>query len=152
MPIPWVQIAMMVASAVLSEQQASRQRKIKQAQIESEKQRLKASHKIEERKRKEALKRQLAARRARMAASGAGGAGGSGRAILSGLISQSEKQREEAAQQLGWGIGDLNTKSLLNRGNSSLSKGLDLGLKVAPLLPTLDYGNLGSNTTTKGEG
>lgn len=88
--------AISAMSTAIGMQQARSQTKARnraaQARADAQVKQLKTSQQIEERRRKEGLKRNLATQRARFGASGVGGVGGSSDALLRGLSDQTERE------------------------------------------------------------
>jgi len=108
-----VTLAMTAVSMVSAERQANKAEKAQNAQYEAARQRALRQYQLEEEKRKDALKKSLAARRARFGASGTGLSGGSNRALLNGLIAQKDKQTAEARERTGWNLDKLQQRNLL---------------------------------------
>ncbi|MCW9035569.1 MAG: hypothetical protein OQJ97_15220 [Rhodospirillales bacterium] len=122
-------------SASESANQAKRQGNAQKQKEAIQNKRLAETYKIEERKRKEVLKKNLASKRARMSATGYGaGQGGSGSAVLAGLVSKSEQERQDSAKKFGLGLEEIQANNLLKPQGTSLSDGLRLGLQGASLL------------------
>ena len=107
------QTAMAVLSMASANKQASQTEKVQSAQYADARNRALRVYEINEKKRKDELKRALASSRARFGASGTGMGGGSNRALLNGLIAIKDENTANAQEQLGWNLGDLRKRNLL---------------------------------------
>ncbi|MTI08487.1 hypothetical protein [Curvivirga aplysinae] len=114
----WLQIVMMVAAMVLSEKQASQQRKHQKKQLAAQEARAEEQKKLQMKQEKKAHERRQAQLRAKMGASGTSYGGGSSDAILDGMRKQSRENLLTIAEgyQMDKEIGRLNATDGVGEG------------------------------------
>lgn len=100
-----------------SRHQAAYQRAQAQTQINQ----IRATQAIEERRRRDRLRRALATQRARFAAQGVGG-GGSANAVLGGLAAETDREGAESRQLADMRIGAINDEVAWTRRRNLLAK------------------------------
>jgi len=133
-------LAIAAASTAFDVQQTYRQtkaaNKAAQAQADAEARQMREKLAIEERRRKEGLKRDLATQRARFGASGVGGAGGSSEALLQGLSNQTDRELADSrrlnllqTQDLYTNLAHTKRRNLLDAQGSIGSSALGLADK-----------------------
>jgi len=130
------QVAMTVASKALAGQAQKKQAKRLAAYQAAQTEQTRRQFEMTERRRKEQLKRSPAAQRARLGASGTGLNGGSNRALLDGLAKLAETESAEARERLGWQLGALNRRNLLQQERLAAGGGFDVGSLLQKTLPT----------------
>jgi hypothetical protein len=101
MPSPWAVAAnagLTGLTQLNSIRQQRQQQLIAQAQSAAQASELQRRHAVEERKRRERLKANVATQRARFGASGLSSRGGSGAAVITGLTQRTDQQSADAAR------------------------------------------------------
>ncbi len=103
---------------------------------------------IEDRRRREALRRAIAARRVRSSARGVGGPGGSADAVLLGLLSESERRSADARSlddlrflEIRRRIAEGNRRSLLEAGRDRSRVLFDFGRRATRGVSLLSGGS-----------
>ena len=137
MPSPWA-VAANAGLTGLSQLGAARQQRqqqqIAQAQSAARARELQRRHAVEERKRRERLKANVATQRARFGASGLSSRGGSGAAVIAGLSQRTDQQSADAAQDL-----DFQRTNLLEASRPARRDGFKLFQKtISPLVNLFD--------------
>ncbi|PHS78122.1 MAG: hypothetical protein COB59_08665 [Rhodospirillaceae bacterium] len=134
-----ITLAIMAASAVEAKGAQSKAASSARRQQEIQNQQLKIQRDAEERKRKAALKKDLAASRARFGSSGVGSTGGSADAVLEGLTKKYNDNEVDLAamDNLSWqSANESRNASLLSQDSAAFQSNLSLLKKVAPLIGT----------------
>ncbi len=123
--------AMLAVNTLSSAQQAKAQQAAATARQRADIQQRQYQLQIEERRKRDRLKRQEAARRARFGAQGVASAGGSAAALLQGLRNETEREIAEMHNLQNMRLGELNRENqsrakinLLEHRNDLLKKGL----------------------------
>lgn len=137
---PAVLSAIMGATSMVNQAQAQKKAaSIARRQQGFQIQQAKIKRDADERKRKAALKRELATSRARFGSSGIGSGGGSSDAILEGLTKKYNDEATDLAalDNLGWqSANESRNASLLSQDSSAFQSNLSLLKDVAPLIGT----------------
>jgi len=134
-----ITIAIMAASAVEAKSAQSQAASSARRQQEIQNQQIKLQRDAAERKRKAALKKDLATSRARFGSSGVSSTGGSADAVLEGLTKKyNDNELDLAAMDnLSWqSANESRNASLLAQDSSSMQSNLSLLKSVAPLIGT----------------
>jgi hypothetical protein len=97
--------------AVQQKHRTDLERKAQEARAQSQIEAVQQTHEIQSRQRQEALRRALAAQRARFGSQGLG-LGGSADAVLSGIVADSENAARDAKGLALQKINDINTSTL----------------------------------------
>lgn len=130
---------MTTASTVKGAQDQKKAASIARRQQEIQNQQLKIKRDADERKRRNALKKELAASRARFGSSGIGSSGGSSDAILEGLTKKYNDETSDAAafNNLNWqSANESANANLLSQESAAFQSNLSLLKGVAPLIGT----------------
>lgn len=122
-----------VMSFAQANQRAKAEASAAQSQAESQVRQIKSAQEIEARRERDRLKRAMATQRARYGASGVGGTGGSSRALLQGLVDDTEEGITDMRKTNQMKIDDIyrdlshrRRRSLLDRRSAATGLALDL--------------------------
>ena len=113
------QAAMTAMSMIANQGQAKAASQAAEANAQASIRQIEMARQIEERRRKEGLKRSLAAQRANFGAAGTGARDGSAAALLAGLQSQADSATDEDRQMANLRIADIN-RNLAQRRRADL--------------------------------
>lgn len=108
-------VAMAGLNMIAQQQQARAAKRAAQEQANRDLQRIHLAQQIEERNKRESLKRAEAAHRAHFGGRGIGASGGSAAAVQRGLQQQTARDLEDAAHLRQFQINDINSRSRSNQ-------------------------------------